>query len=494
MTQGQRSISVNFRPYLRQLIWHELGMISLVLMELTWVLPWFRSITPSIQANQGQSSFFMLLFFLLLVTYANRVLRAIDMQAITHRLILVAILLVGLYSLSSTLVYPGLSLGFGEIIHRTLLSLENVFNNIPEGFLVILMGLYLFWRGIAISSGSLEIRMTERKFRFGILMLGIFGIVFRGSQVTYLLNVLPIYFAAGLLAVTFSRTSSLGRGITAYRLPYTLSWFLGMISITTLTVLLGLFSSRALQSKIAEEVFGFFSRSFGQIMDFLQILLLPLIEVFIYIAEKITEFLSRIIDPESLPGTPDEFQPFPTPELPFEQGEPLIQISPVVTILIVLLILALLVFLIVRRANRRYRYRVPVIDDEGETIFEPEEIQSRLRRFIYQVREGIELVRTFGLGRQMLAATVIRRIYTRLLNLAADLGYPRQRSETPYEFQKRLMELFPEQRQQVDLITDAYVHVRYGEVPEEDRIIKLVEDAWELIDKEARNLGRGIRA
>jgi hypothetical protein len=219
-----------------------------------------------------------------------------------------------------------------------------------------------------------------------------------------------------------------------------------------------------------------------------------LIEVFIYIAEKITEFLSRIIDPESLPGTPDEFQPFPTPEFPFEQGEPLIQISPVVTILIVLLILALLVFLIIRRANRRYRYRVPVIDDEGETIFEPEEIQSRLRRFIYQVREGIELVRTFGLGRQMLAATVIRRIYTRLLNLAADLGYPRQRSETPYEFQKRLMELFPEQRQQVDLITDAYVHVRYGEVPEEDRIIKLVEDAWELIDKEARNLGRGIRA
>jgi len=113
---------------------------------------------------------------------------------------------------------------------------------------------------------------------------------------------------------------------------------------------------------------------------------------------------------------------------------------------------------------------------------------------VNQVREGIELVRTFGLGRRMLAATVIRRIYTQLLYLAAELGCPRHRAETPYEFQERLMELFPEQREQVGLITDAYVHVRYGEIPEEDRIISLVEGAWDSINKEARKFGRRIRA
>jgi len=474
MTQGQRSISVNFRPYLRQVLWHELGLISLVIMELTWVLPWFRSITPAIQESGNQTSLLALLFFLLIVIYANRTLRVIDMPAMMHRLILITILIIGLYSLLCVLVYPGLSLSFGEIINRIVISLENAFNDIPEG--------------------PLEIRSTERKFRFGILMLGVFGIVFKGSQVTFLLDVLPLYFAFGLLAVTFSRTSSLGRGVTAYRLPYTGSWFVGMMVITAFTILLGLFSSKALQSNTAAKIFDFFSRGYNQLLNLLQILLLPLIEAFIFIAEKITEFLSRLIDPESLAGTPDQIPELPTPVLPFEQSESILQIPPAVTIIIVLLILLVLVILIVRRANRRYRYRVPVIDDEGETIFEPEEIRSRIRRIVNQVREGIELVRTFGLGRRMLAATVIRRIYTQLLYLAAELGCPRHRAETPYEFQERLMELFPEQREQVGLITDAYVHVRYGEIPEEDRIITLVEGAWDSINKEARKFGRRIRA
>ena len=44
------------------------------------------------------------------------------------------------------------------------------------------------------------------------------------------------------------------------------------------------------------------------------------------------------------------------------------------------------------------------------------------------------------------------------------------------------------------LISDAYVHVRYGEIPEEARIITLVEGAWDLINKEAPKFGRGTRA
>jgi hypothetical protein len=469
-------------------------MISLLLLELTWILPWFRAVTPTIQSSGDQSSLIALFLFLLLVTYANRILRAVDLQEMTHRLVLVAILLIGLYSISRLLVYPGSSISFGEVINRTILSLENVFKTIPEGFLVILMGLYLFWRGIVISSsGSFEIRAIERKFRVGILLLGFFGIIFRESQVTYMLDVLPLYFTSGLLAVTFSRTSTLGRGITAYRLPYTVSWFIGMAGLTAITILLGLFSAKALQSQIADQIFGFFSRSFEQLFNFLEILLLPLVEAFIYIAEKIIEFLTRFIDPESLLGTPQEFQGIPTPE-PFQQGETIFELPPWVSVIIVILILIGLVILILRRADKRYRYPVSFVDDEGETIYGPKDVRSRFRRLLKQVREGVELVRHFGLGRRMYAATVIRRIYMQLLYLADDLGRPRLRSETPYEFQEELTVLFPDQSEEVKLITDAYVHVRYGELPEEDQIVSKVERAWDLIDKEARKIGRGIRA
>jgi hypothetical protein len=490
MTQGQRSLSANFRPFLRQLLWHEIGIISLIVMEFAWVMPWFRSISPSIEANAGPSSFFVLLAFFLIVTYANRILRSMDMQDTTHRLILIGMLLIGLYALSGLLVYPGLGLGFGEIINRTLLSLQNVFKDIPEGFLVILMGIYLWWRGISLSSGILEIRATERKFRFGILMLGIFGLVFRGAQISYLIDILPLYFGAGLLAVTFSRTATLGRGVTAFRLPYTSSWFIGMVIITLLTIILGIFSSQFLQSDVANSIFGLLNHLF----NFLQIILYPVIQVFIFILEKLFEFFTRIVDIDSIGNTLNQIPEMPTPELPFEQGESTLIIPPIVKILIVLLLLAGLVIVIVRRTNRAYRYKLPSFEDAGETVFEPEQVRSRLERFISQLRERFDLIRTFGLGRRMLAATVIRRIYTQLLHLAQDIGLPRHVSETPYEFQVRLGEVFREQSEHIELITDAYVHVRYGEIPEEEKIITLVEDAWDAIEKEGRRLGRGNRA
>ena len=85
-------------------------------------------------------------------------------------------------------------------------------------------------------------------------------------------------------------------------------------------------SAQALQSETANGIFDFFSRGFNQLLSLLQILLLPVIEAFIFVAEKIMEFLSCIIEWESLAGIPDEVQVLPTLVFPFEQGESLLQI------------------------------------------------------------------------------------------------------------------------------------------------------------------------
>jgi hypothetical protein len=263
-----------------------------------------------------------------------------------------------------------------------------------------------------------------------------------------------------------------------------------MVIITLLTIILGIFSSQFLQSDVANSIFGLLNHLF----NFLQIILYPVVQVFIFILEKLFEFFTRIVDIDAIGNTLNQIPEMPTPELPFEQGESTLIIPPIVKILIVLLLLAGLVIVIVRRTNRAYRYKLPSLEDAGETVFEPEQVRSRLERFISQLRERFDLIRTFGLGRRMLAATVIRRIYTQLLHLAQDIGLPRHVSETPYEFQIRLGEVFKEHREHIDLITDAYVHVRYGEIPEEEKIITLVEDAWDAIEKEGRRFGRGNRA
>jgi hypothetical protein len=493
MTLRQKTFSTDFRLYMKQLMWHELGLISLLVMELMVILPWFRSFTPAIQTRNPVSSFVGLLFFFLLITFSNRILRMVGLRAIIHRLIQIALLLAGIVTLLSILIYPDLGLRLGEIVNRTLISFQNILEILPEGFILILMCIYLWWRGLVISSmGTLEIHSTERKFRFGILTLAAFGIIFRGRQIDYLITALPFYFAFGLLAVTFSRTSSLGRWSTAYRLPYTGGWFIGMSVITSITITAGIFMSRFLQSELAYSIYDLISEYFNKLLTLLEILLLPVVEIVVYLADKMVKFLSRYIDLDSIKGIFDQLQDQPTPELPLEQAEPIFTLSPEAIAVIVLLLLAILIFLLVRRANQQQRYVIPKIEDGGDTVVESGRFKSRIERLLDRVREGIETVQQFGFGRRLIAATIIRRIYTLLLNTAADLGQPRHVAETPYEFQQKLVQLFPNQIEQIGLITNAYVQVRYGEIPEEERIVARVEEAWSSIEKEARRMGRDL--
>jgi len=495
MTLSRRVISENFLLYLRQAIWYELGLFSLLMMEMMWIFPWFCVITPTIQARGTIVSFISLFIFFLTITIANRILRTFGLRPLIHRLILIVLLLLGIYSLSSILVYPGLGLSFTEIVRHTLISFQNILELIPEGFIVILMSIYMWWRGIVISStATLEIRTTEKKFRLGILALAAYGIVFKDNRIDYLLWVLPFYFAFGLMAVTLSRTSSLGRGITTFRLPYTGKWFVGMALITIITIVAGLLTGQLLQSKLAYVVYNFISENFTKLLKIFEVLLFPIVELAVYLAEKVMEFLSGLIDPDAFQNFLNQMQGQATPEIPIEQGESTFRLPPEAIAAIVILLLLGLIILLVRRAQQQQRYGIPKIDDTGESISNPEKFGTRLRRLLDQFRESIEIIQQFGIGRRMITATIIRRIYSLLLETAVNLGHPRHTAETPYEFQQKLFQVFPNHCEEIGIITDAYVCVRYGEIPEEDESIAEVQEAWASIETEARKLGRDIQA
>ena len=82
---------------------------------------------------------------------------------------------------------------------------------------------------------------------------------------------------------------------------------------------------------------------------------------------------------------------------------------------------------------------------------------------------------------RLFAALTIRRIYAHLGVLAAEQGYPRVPHETPYEYMPTLEQAFPDTRDEVACITEAYVAVHYGEVPERSEDVVAVRDAWERI-------------
>ena len=111
-------------------------------------------------------------------------------------------------------------------------------------------------------------------------------------------------------------------------------------------------------------------------------------------------------------------------------------------------------------------------------------LRRRLRDVLRRGRRrlgGAAAALSRSLVGRFLAAMTIRRIYAHMGALAAERGYPRVPYETPYEYLPTLERSFPSNREDVTRITEAYVAVHYGEVPERPEDLAAVQTAWERI-------------
>jgi hypothetical protein len=78
----------------------------------------------------------------------------------------------------------------------------------------------------------------------------------------------------------------------------------------------------------------------------------------------------------------------------------------------------------------------------------------------------------------------VRRIYANVVRLATDAGYPRARSQTPYEYLHVLRRALPERQEEVSAITEAYVAAHYGQVPDSREALDHLRACWQRIRAE----------
>jgi hypothetical protein len=103
--------------------------------------------------------------------------------------------------------------------------------------------------------------------------------------------------------------------------------------------------------------------------------------------------------------------------------------------------------------------------DERESLWSSGDLVQDLRDGLRRALEGLR-----GLGqrdgRGQRSAESIRKMYASVIDMAEEAGYPRDQAETPYEHRAVLYQAFPDGETAVDAITEAYVRVHYGEVPD----------------------------
>jgi hypothetical protein len=277
--------------------------------------------------------------------------------------------------------------------------------------------------------------------------------------------------------MVFARISQVSLAHGARRNPFDRRW-LGSIALivagTTLAAM-GLGALLTGQPELLLEQIAEGMRWVGIL--FLYAISLPWL-LLTWLARPLGPLIARLL-PQVAPTPAATVDPYLAPEaapLPTPIA-PIVPISTEMQVLIFWLVVIVL-FAALLLARRRLRGGLrSATETEASSL--PADWRQLWRGLLRQGAQGMtNLANRWRGASARLAAARIRRIYTRLLRLSADLGRPRPLGATPLEFLAVLGEVFPAYGDNLALITAAYERVRYGDLPETPAEVEAVEAAW----------------
>jgi len=123
------------------------------------------------------------------------------------------------------------------------------------------------------------------------------------------------------------------------------------------------------------------------------------------------------------------------------------------------------------------------IEPTGETFWS--DLLSTLRRFLQQ---ALSWTRTLFSGRHRLfrdaakdPLSIARRIYLRVEKWAGTAGLARNPDQTPHDFLRRLVEIYPDLRWEFTFITSQFASARYGPVLPRKEALDKMSLSWKKV-------------
>ena len=469
--------------------WREVVLLASIFMELTWSTLWYRTLfLPGTEIGYWET--YLILSGMVIGFYlVARVLNYLDISIWMRRFVL-GLLIIANLVLCLVIVIEWSEHNLVEMVSSTMASFYTRDSILPIEFLVILLALFVSWRGINYPHLPTTPRDVMFRFQIGVFLFCIFAALNPAPGLIPSFT-LYLFLFLGLLALSSSRISILTEMRGGKRIPFDRFWFLGMSLF-----ILGFVGIAAMAvGLIKEPIFDFFLNIVSWVLYVLVLLLSPFMWLLMYLVlwvanflniDAISDLFSNLIASlgdliQNIFGVVEEwFASSGFGDVINWLGS-LSGIKPLFLWGILLLILVLILMTTRRMLSKEIR----IDEDEIESLLRDDNLFSLLRsalkrgwdRFTDEIGNALRLKRA---GR-LLSAARIRRVYASLMRLCTKLGYARPVSVTPIEFLPKLQELFPENVHELQIITDAYVVVRYGELPESMDQIENVLTAWRTV-------------
>ncbi len=470
--------------------WRELTLFAAIVMELSWAVLWYRAFIYSEEPLSYARVFVVFGVIMIFSYFITRLMNGFDLRLITRRLIFMGVILISQLFGLKTLIYTRETMGPGELLSREITNFQDMTGLIPAEFMLMLIILFVCWRGMKLVGRHIAPENVISGFRTGIFLFVGYGIFF-----TYVdsapIYTLYIFLFFSLFAMSISRISILGVLRGGHNIPFSQQWLLGIILI--LLIIIGV--SALGVNLLKDQGFNFIFDIFFWIINFIVLLITPVVWLITWLIGLVWEWLNiemmfqLFVDMmhrlqsiiEEVLGTMNKwFERMENSDLRhfFLSLGPL---RPYILWGTIILFMVLLLFAL----KRHYLNDQEEDEQEYQSLIDQEDmfdlLRSAFRRGLDKLVEGLDQIARLRSARQLLGAARIRRIYAQLMDMTDKLDHPRPPSLTPLEFMPTLKDIFPNMSEELVMITNAYLRVRYGELPETKGEVEIVEQAWKRV-------------
>jgi len=474
----------------------ELSAIAMMLMELSWSVAWFQFlVAPELSLTLGES--FLLFGLWMAIAYSlARGMHVLSLHKNVRRVLMLAVFLVSMLAIMRRFYYTDTLTNVGAVLVRINDAFKNTEHLLPVEIIVFSFASYIWHRGIVLAGVWIDARYAARRFRLGAMMLVALGIFTPLRRVEGLTLGIVLYLSSSLLAIGASRASTIellrGGRTRLLDMGWLASMTIASIGVAVLVWFLGIFAT----AKLGDPVVA----AFFFLLQALVLLGLLIVSPLLFIVLLLFQLLDNKLQTSPL------FQEI--------QGQVAFVIERVMAILdeigsllegfleslpaltfvkpvVLWLFIGLLLTLILSAASIRRRRSVfqEGASSTSESISDSEGVGAWLRQILgSSVGALSERLSIFQRGGRLFGALRVRVIYANLMHLCEEFDCPRRRVQTPLEFLPTLRGLFPKHFDEIELITETYNRVRYGELPEVSGELQRVEEAWRRVREQAKNL------
>jgi hypothetical protein len=466
---------------------HEYLHLTVILMNACWIAPWITLITGKfVEVSLNivlEISTFHLLVSLLFARWALH--RQIHPSRIEARAILLMFSAAGLTVLFAP-AWVQAHDGTGALTLLDLFRTTAKTNGVPVGLLIVFWALYVWRRGYRLSSGYITLVRASFGLRLGIVAF-LWVLIFANSHLrAQILSLVPIFFFFGLLSSGLARANSLNLDRAVHGSALGRGWMISLFGIAVVLTLGGYVAAlwlTGMDMSLVAAALGIVARVlFALVFLILTPALLLVNLIYNFFLTLLPDQAANSAADSGASGAKASHNTVASWLTTLAQISSFI-IFAIVVLVVLIALLALIWFLLFAR-ERQDEYQ----DESHETLGTGAVVgglRQTLRDNWQRLASMLGILRQFGLGHELFTALTIRRIYAHMEKLAGTRGYPRTLSETPYEYQAELRRAFPELPDDIQCITEAYITVRYGEIPEDPGELERVRTAWQRLAQSA---------